>query len=144
MNKLLSTLFIVVLLLSACGSKDEVNGDDLWEYRSDDLGNNTKVINIMENAGAMDLGKYTLALQTNNKPYGLTVKYSELNGKFDEKAFQKVGAIALGLIKDAEYIKFETPNKNVKYTVKSLDKTYNMKIKDLGQNKQRLTEFLKK
>ncbi|UTH15857.1 DUF4825 domain-containing protein [Macrococcus epidermidis] len=141
MNKLL--IAITILLLSACGQQKVDNVDSLWKHKTEYVGNNSKVINILSEAGAKDIGDYKIEIESDKKPYGLKVNYENVKD-MDPEQLEKLAAVTMGLVGNLERMQINADGKDYDYTIDEINKKFNMDAKDLSKDKQKLKSFLEK
>nr|WP_165983405.1 DUF4825 domain-containing protein [Macrococcus goetzii] len=141
MKKLL--IAITILLLSACGQQKVDNVDSLWKHKTEYVGDNSKVINILSEAGAKDIGDYKIEIESDKKPYGLKVNYENVKD-MDPEQLEKLAAVTMGLVGNLERMQINADGKDYDYTIDEINKKFNMDVKDLSKDKQKLKSFLEK
>ena len=134
------------------GNKTETNVakifDDYYNARVQNVGNNSKVINLINVLGAGDLGEYTIALQTKTKPYGLSILYSKLKNGVEAK-LKTLGRIdyafyALALIDNLSTVNIKYKTFNYELTLDEANKIIGGNIKDYGKSADKLKELYEK
>lgn len=141
MKKLL--IAITILLLSACGQQKVDNVDSLWKHKTEFVGDNSKVINILNEAGAKDIGDYKIEIESGKKPYGLKVNYENVKD-MDPAQLEKLTAVTMGLVGNLERMQINADGKAYDYTIDEINKMFNMDVKDLSKDKQKLKSFSEK
>lgn len=139
MKKLL--IAITILLLSACGQQKVDNVDSLWKHKTEYVGDNSKVINILSEAGAKDIGDYKIEIESDKKPYGLKVNYENVKD-MDPEQLEKLAAVTMGLVGNLERMQINADGKDYDYTIDEINKKFNMDFKDLSKDKEKLKSFL--
>ncbi|TDM07927.1 DUF4825 domain-containing protein [Macrococcus lamae] len=143
MKKIVS-LLIMIAMLCACSNAEAGDADALWDLKTAHTGDNNAVIHILEEAGAKQYGDYTIELQTTTEPYGLIIDYKSVNDQASKKALEKVSGLAVGLIDNLGYVDVKTPDKTYHFTEKKLNKDFNINVKQMSKDKEKLKRFLEK
>lgn len=141
MKKLL--IAITILLLSACGQQKVDNVDILWKHKTEYVGDNSKVINILSEAGAEDIGDYKIEIESDKKPYDLKMNYENVKD-MEPAQLEKLAAVTMGLVGNLKRMHINAEGKDYEYTIDEINKKFNMDVKDLSKDKQKLKSFLEK
>jgi len=116
--------------------------EDLFASKTEFIGDNSAVSQLIGKTGFGGLGNYSIELQTSMEPYGLRVIYSPSVDGIDELDHSLDSILLLGLVKNLGYV--EVISGDFSYTLSSSDASdmlgYN--VKDLGESRENLMEFL--
>jgi hypothetical protein len=148
----LSALLLFALVLTGCQSGSPAENQEMEKYqkyhdaRVQYLGDNSKVSALLDIIGAGDLGEYTIALKTDEEPYGLTVNYSTLKNEGAEEKFENTGRIeyayyALALIENLSEVDVNYMGHNYRLTVAEANEIVKGDIKDYGRSAEKLKEL---
>lgn len=154
--KILAAIIIMVIGVTGCNSnhnktlnKDKnenskVETYDFIKYKGSDVGNNSSVGNIISN---LPMGEYMseFALQTNTKPYGVSINYKinkDLDNKNIDDTIEKNAVVLLSLIENAQTIECNMGEKSYKYNRADLETKYGENLKDLFKDNTSIKNFL--
>ena len=123
------------------------NAEILYQYKTPYVGNNSKVINIVNNL-LYDNFRQVIFLKTDSLPYSIIINYSfqdtELSFKDIEKPFYKNTVLLFALIDNVDIVNYNIiiNDKIIEYEYlrEKVQKYYD---KDLRQNKKSLEKFKK-
>ncbi|HSN58484.1 MAG TPA: DUF4825 domain-containing protein [Clostridiaceae bacterium] len=96
---ILTAMMFFALVLAGCQSNNTVETQEkekfqeYYDARVQYLGDNSKVLALLDTIGAGALGEYTIALKTDEEPYVLTVNYSMLKNEGAAAKFENTGRI---------------------------------------------------
>lgn len=110
---------IALLFLSACSDQQEAV-DDVFDYKHSFIGDNSAVVKIL-NALPYHESLQEVALHTKEEPYGMTVKYNQLQGDPQKIAVQN-SAYLFTLIDNADWITFNFDGEKVELTRQEAEK----------------------
>jgi hypothetical protein len=149
---ILTALMLFALVLAGCQSKNmaETRGNEkfqeYYDARVQYLGDNSKVSELLDIIGAGELGEYTIALKTDEEPYGLTVNYSKLKNEDYAAKFENTGRIdyayyALALIENLSEVDVNYMDHNYRLTLAEANEIVKGDIKDYGRTAEKLKEL---
>jgi hypothetical protein len=149
---ILSALMFFALVLAGCQSsntaetQEKEKFQEYYDARVQHLGDNSKVSALLDTIGAGALGEYTIALNTDKEPYGLTVNYSKLKNEGDEAKFGNTGRIeyacfALALIENLSEIDVNYKDHIYRLTIAEANEIVKGDIKDYGRTAEKLKEL---
>jgi len=99
-----------ILEKTRAGIMNQIPTEALYKYKGTLVGNNSKVSAIVNLLDFTDIPIHSISLQTNNKPYGITINYKVDSRAgyrfFDYSSFNKNAAVMFALIPNAEEIDF--------------------------------------
>ncbi|MBW8381979.1 MAG: DUF4825 domain-containing protein [Youngiibacter sp.] len=116
--------------------------EDLFASKTDYIGDNSAVAQLIKKTGFGALGNYSIELETNMEPYGLRIIYSPSVEGISELDHSLDATLLLGLVKNLGYV--EVISGDFSYTLSSSDSTDTLgyDVKDLGESRENLMEFL--
>lgn len=116
--------------------------ENLWDYRTEYVGDNDNVVALASEAGFWAYGNsYTVELDTDKPPYGMTIN---ITTDTQVKSFERECTLLLGLIENLDYVKVVTPNDTFMLTVEDTETNLTFDVKELGKSKPLLEEYLLK
>ena len=116
--------------------------ENLWDYRTEYVGDNDNVVALASEAGFWAYGnEYTVELDTDKPPYGMTIN---ITTDTQVKSFERKCTLLLGLIDNLDYVKVVTPNDTFMLTVEDTETNLTFDVKELGKSKPLLEEYLLK
>lgn len=152
-------IIVIIGCVNVTGMEDKshaskVNTERLLECKDSYVGDNSKVHSIITNLPANEYSR-GLELQTENKPYGINVKYNNFKNvgvKFQDgtlisdsfgEVLKKNAIVLFSLVKNVDVVTFSIDNE-LEYTYKrdELGKTNN-ELQDIVKSDSNLIEFLK-
>lgn len=102
------------LILEAPYNPYAENKDALLAYKDTLIGDNSNVSALVQKAMPADVAMEGISLETENAPYGMTVRYVlnrperyVADGKLDEKAFYQNALVLFSLVPNADWIAME-------------------------------------
>lgn len=141
MKKLLIVLSLI--LLSACSQQQDNHIDTIWKNKTEFVGDNSKVISILNGAGAEDIGAYKIEIESDKEPYNLKIHFDNVTN-VDTEQLDKLVAVTMGLIGNLERMQIIADNEEYNYTLENVNKKYKMNVKELSKDKEKLEMFLEK
>lgn len=116
--------------------------EELFASKTEYIGNNSAVAELIKKTGFGALGNYTIELKTSMEPYGLRIIYNPSVEGIDELDHSLDATLLLGLVKNLGYV--EIVSGDFTYTLSSPDAsdTLGYDVKDLGESRENLMEFL--
>ncbi len=128
---------------SSSGAAAPGRADQLWEQRTDFVGDNSRVIWLTRAAGFGPDGSYTIALQTAAKPYGVTITFDEdLPKPVDTIDFTSPSTLLLGTIGNLGTVHVAAPGRSFDLTAAQASQHLGYDVKTLGQEQQKLTAYV--
>lgn len=116
----------------------EDKADRLWEKKTEYVGDNTKVGQLLQETDLKDYGTYTMELDTKKEPYGLVVHYEKPVKQQDDWHPNVEAVLLLGLIENLDYVELKSGSETKKFTCDDADSLLGYDVKQLGQEKSKL------
>lgn len=158
---LMSAFLVVLLVITGCSmttdrnerqnNNESLNNENLrytdyYNARVQYVGDNSKVISLLNVLGVNDLGEYTIVLTTDKEPYGLTINYSELKDNLNENYFKDIEKIEyafylLSLVENLSFVDVNYKTHNYHLDIEKANKLINGEIKDYGSSPEKLIEL---
>lgn len=118
------------------------NSSDLYNSKTEYIGNNSNVSKLLERLEIYELGNYTIELKTDKEPYALIIEFNDIRLD-EEKVNEKMNMyskILLALINNADEIhwKINDVEKGI-VTVSNIDID---NIKNYGKSSEKLQSLL--
>lgn len=130
----------------AAGAGVDAESDALWEHRTPFVGDNSRVIALISDADFGPGASYTIKLQTEKPPYGLTVAFpgGDVSGKpLAAVNFTRAATKVLGTVGNLEWVKVTGEGADVfSLTAKQASETLGFDVKELGQDQRKLTDYV--
>lgn len=116
--------------------------EDLFASKSEYIGDNSAVAQLIGKTGFGGLGNYSIELKTSMEPYGLRIIYSPSVVGINELDHSLDAILLLGLVKNLGYV--EVISGDFSYILSSSDASdmLGYDVKDLGESRENLMEFL--
>lgn len=141
-------LSMVAIVSGSCGNKDIVE-KSLYDYKTDYVGDNTKVVHIMKELPYREGVEVTdIELKTDKEPYGIRV-FIQCNKSVDEKDFFKNAVVAFALIGNVDRIEYvDDISKEVFYSFdrtkveQQLEKLGEDSIEVIGSSQDNIDKYL--
>lgn len=115
----------------------------LWSDRTPFAGDNSKVAALVSHAGFGPGGTYTIELQTDHPPYGVTVRLHSLAKPFDSTDFNSQATLLLGLVANLDHVAVRMDAHVYNLTAAVASRHLGYDVKDLGRRKDKLIAYLK-
>lgn len=124
---------LMLMLLSGCSSSSNNASQDIFKYKGSYVGNNSAVANII---GKLPYSKEfkEVSLQTQKKPYGVVIKYGKVTGNIEKNVINNATYI-YALVKNADFITFNFPNKKYTLTRQQLQNWYGEDLNQITDEK---------
>lgn len=116
--------------------------DNLFDARIDYVGDNSGVINLIDQTELPGVGNYTIELMTSVKPYGLRINIDSPIKSSKDALFATSSIELLGLIKNLDYVEITDGNYTYKKTSDEASNELGFNVKELGQSRDALEEWL--
>ena len=115
--------------------------DSLWQGRTAHLGDNSKVVALIADAGFGSMGTQTLTLHTASTPYALTVTYTALDKPFDTIDFTRPATLLLGTIANLNRVEVTSGTDSFALTSAEASAKLGFDVKELGRDEAKLTAY---
>lgn len=122
---------------------NEYNAATLLKFKTAYVGDNSKVVNLLDNLPYANLRR-EVSLQTQNTPYGITVKYDFTNATMDtrqiETTFHDHAIVVFSLIDNVDEIKFicrisgTSEQPTYQYTREEIQKSFNKDLREYAKD----------
>jgi hypothetical protein len=112
---------LMFVVLTGCSSRHNA-GQELFKYKGSYIGNNSAVVNII-NKFPYSKEFNGVSLQTKKKPYGMDIKYGDVTGNITKTVITNATTIFV-LVKNADWITFNFPNRQYTLTRQQLQSWY--------------------
>jgi Domain of unknown function (DUF4825) len=142
-------LALISLALTGCSVPDsgqpapDNTVDTLWASRTAYVGDNSHVATLVDASGFGPQGDYSLSLQTNTTPYGVTVEYRSLEKPFEDVDFTENATLVLGLVDNLDHVSVTSGKQSYSLTAADASNQLGYDVKRLGQDKAKLAGYLK-
>lgn len=118
----------------------------LYNARVKYVGNNSEVSNLLNVLKINRFGVYTIALETEKEPYGLTINFSDIRISSDLLDYREKGQVdeayyILALVENLSYVEVRFEAYTVRQTVEEANSFVKGNIKDYGKSPQKLEEL---
>ncbi|KOO42914.1 DUF4825 domain-containing protein [Priestia koreensis] len=139
------TFVSVILFVSGC-SQSETEKSTVFKYKDSYVGNNSAVINITKQ---LKHGKELkeISLQTQKKPYGVTLDYKKMSENVTEKELKDTAisnaTFLFALIKNVDTVTFKFPNQDLTVSRAKLEDWYDVTLGDYKKEEE-LRKLIKK
>ncbi|GAA2021285.1 hypothetical protein GCM10009740_07320 [Terrabacter terrae] len=127
---------------SATGGPD-ARTEALWAGRTAYVGDNSKVIALVDQAGFGPLGTYTLSLWTTRPPYAVTIDLPHPAKPFEQTDFSEAATILLGTVSNLDAVHVTSQGKTYSLTAREATATLGRDVKTLGTDRQALADYLR-
>lgn len=138
---------LILLFLNGCSSNSDGSNnsnEDIFQYKGSVIGDNSAVGNII---GQLRHSEefHEVSLETKTEPYGMTVKYEDMDATMIEKEYKETtihnATFLFALIDNAEWTAFDFEDGTYKITKSELQDWYG---KDLNEftNEKELKSFV--
>jgi hypothetical protein len=139
---------VLAMMLSGCASPSSEQSDpsaraqSLWSARTDFVGDNARVIALADDAGFGPEGSFSLSLQTQQAPYGLTVAFDSLDKPFDDVDFRSNATLMLGLVANLDKVSVTSDDQIYSLTASDASTALGFDVKELGRDETKLADYL--
>ena len=143
-------LLTVCIIFIACG-KSQNSEKNIYEYKTQYVGDNSKVINILSNLKyPKEINYNSIQILSEKEPYGILVKLNVNSDKIPEKNdFLKNTAIMFALIENLSFVKYVNVSDNkvmAEFTRNEVDNylkaEVNKNTKEIGMNEKEFVKYL--
>ena len=133
---------VIAVTLGACATHPPDMAQTLWSARTEFVGDNPRVPALADEAGIGIAGDYTLALQTQQAPYAITVTYDDLDKPFEDVDFSTNATLMLGLVANLDNVSVTSDEHSYSLTASDASTVLGFDVKDLGRDERRLAEYV--
>lgn len=147
-GRLAAGVFTVTATVGGCalpGSGQSAPPDEaqtLWSARTEFVGDNSRVAALADGTGLRLAGVYTLSLQTEQAPYGMTVAFDSLDESYDEVDFTSDATLMLGLVANLDIVSLTSDHRSYSLTTSDASEMAGFDVKELGRDESKLAEYL--
>jgi hypothetical protein len=100
------------------------------------------MVALVSQAGFGPGGAYTIELQTERVPYGVTVRFDSLSKPFDSIDFRPQSTLLLGLVANLDHVDVRSGEDVYSLTAADASKALGYDVKALGRDKGKLTAYV--
>jgi hypothetical protein len=142
------TALMFLPLLSSCGEKTAGPGattaDYIYSRKNELIGDASANEKVLEALSIHDFGVYTIELKTDERPYAITINFSELKeAKSEVEAKMKTRApIILALISNADEVHWTIDGNESGYAVSDWNDENGTDIKSYGDSAANISNLL--
>ena len=140
---------LVAVTVTGCGSAPSAQrdtahtADSLWSARSPYVGDSSKVVALVSQAGFGPAGSYTVELQTERAPYGVTVRLHQLDKPFLSADFSAAATVVLGLVANLDRVTVAAGGQTYALTTAGASTALGYDVKALGRQKDKLAAYVR-
>lgn len=128
----LSTL-LLLLVLNACSSNDPA-GNELFQYRGSYIGDNSAVLNIINQLPQHEAFKQC-TLHTTKAPYGMVLKYGDIKANNKDEVIKETvitnATYLFALVQNADWVTFDFNGKTYNVSRERLQNWYGKELKTI-------------
>ena len=114
----------------------------LWSARSPDVGDNSRVVALVNEVGVARAGSYSIALRTMKAPYRLVITLKAPDKPFADTEFGVPETLLLGLIGNLDEVVISSGSMSDTLTARAASTNLGYDVKRLGQDKGALATYL--
>ena len=116
----------------------------LWADRTAYTGDSSRVATLVKDVGFGEMAStYTLALQTEREPYGVTISVVGLDKAADTVDFTPQATLLLGLVENLDEVRVVAEGHTFTLTADEASRALGTDVKSLGRTEARLGEYLR-
>ncbi len=136
------------VLLGGCGTSASEQSESartartLWSARTLYAGDNSRVAALVDTAGFGAEGTYTIALQTKESPYGVTLDFRRLDKPFEDTDFRSSATLLLGLVANLDHVSVTSDTHTYSVSATEISGRLGYDVKDLGRDQNTLQAYL--
>ncbi|MEO7448629.1 MAG: DUF4825 domain-containing protein [Humibacillus sp.] len=156
----LATGLLVAMLgvtgLSACDASGSISvgagsgasegatarASSLWANRTDFVGDNSKIIALVRDAGIAAPGTYTISLGTSTRPYAVTVHLDKPAKPAGTTDFTSPATILLGAVGNLDEVRVVGGSRDFSLTSGQASTALGYDVKLLGRDESRLRHYV--
>lgn len=139
-------IFVALLIFTACSKSD--TSKNIYDYKTDYVGDNSKVINIIEGVKMPPIIKRgDVKIMSDKEPYGIVI-YLENIEDMNPKDLSPDVAVYFSLISNLGYVEYKDNNENtiVKFTRDEVDnflkEKYFKTSKEIGESEDSFYKYI--
>lgn len=121
----------------------EARTEALWAGRTAYVGDNSKVIALVDAAGFGPRGTYTLSLWTTRPPYAVTIDLPHPAKPFEQTDFSAAATLLLGTVRNLDVVHVTSQGKTYTLTAGEATATLGHDVKTLGTDRQALAGYVR-
>ena len=125
------------------GSRLADRAHTLWQDRTAYVGDNSKVLALVEASGLASLGEYRVSLKTDAPPYAMTIAFNRLDKPFDSIDFTPQTDLLLGLVANLDTVTLTADGSTRSFTADEASKRLGRDVKDLATDEAALADHLR-
>jgi hypothetical protein len=143
-----TVVLVVAVTLTGCASLRAGESDSpdralaLWSARTEFVGDNSRVADLVDRTGFGPAGTYSLSLQTQRSPYAITVAFDHLDKAFDDIDFTMDASLMLGLVENLDQVSVTLGSHSYSLTADDASAELGYDVKALGHDKATLQMYL--
>lgn len=115
----------------------------LWAHRTAYVGDNSKVIALVGDAGFGPAGSYTLSLWTTRKPYAVTIALTDPAKPFETTDFSAPATLLLGTVTNLDAVHVTAAGQTYSMTAAEASTALGHDVKTLGTDRAALDEYVR-
>ncbi|GAA2472951.1 hypothetical protein GCM10009858_07780 [Terrabacter carboxydivorans] len=115
----------------------------LWAHRTAYVGDNSKVIALVGDAGFGPAGSFTLSLWTTSKPYAVTVALTDPAKPFGTTDFRAPATLLLGTVTNLDAVHVTAAGQTYSLTAQEASEALGHDVKTLGTDRAALDRYLR-
>ena len=122
-------------------SEDRVQA--LWADRTAYVGDNSKVIALVGDAGFGPAGSYSLSLWTTRPPYAVTITVTDPAKPLDATDLTGPATLLLGTVTNLDAVHVTGPGRTFTLTAREATATLGHDVKTLGTDRAALSDYVR-
>lgn len=128
---------------ASAGAGSETQAQALWAHRTAYVGDNSRVIALVGDAGFGPAGSYSLSLWTTSKPYAVTVALTHPAKPFETTDFSAPATLLLGTVTNLDAVHVTAEGKTYSLTAAEASTSLGHDVKTLGTDRAALDGYLR-
>ena len=152
-----ASLAVGVLALAACTSSPadapspgasgsvaaNVRAQALWADRTAYVGDNSRVLALVEDAGFGPVGSYSLSLWTTRPPYAVTITVTDPAKPLDATDLTGPATLLLGTVTNLDAVHVTGPGREFSLTAREATAALGHDVKMLGTDRTALADYVR-
>src|SRR6478672_13884598 len=115
----------------------------LWAHRTAYVGDNSKVIALVGDAGFGPAGTYTLSLWTTSQPYAVTIALTDPAKPFETTDYSGAATLLLGTVTNLDAVHVTSGARTYTLTTREATARLGHDVKSLGTDRAALVGYLR-
>ena len=115
----------------------------LWADRTAYVGDNSKVIALVEDAGFGPVGSYSLSLWTTRPPYAVTITVTDPAKPLDATDLTGPATLLLGTVTNLDAVHVTGPGREFSLTARQATAALGHDVKMLGADRNALDDYVR-